>query len=420
MKLLDRLKSLRLVNINNLFRQAMWGLFVGGTNLDRTWTLKEDVNENYGKNPTVFGMVNKLARMAANVKLIPMKGEKESEFDPMEDIFSQNDADYTYTEYKRHWYCFAYALGESLVYWPSYIAGNDKGKLMEQPDIVPSQDIDIESAGYRNMVKYYKIDSNQKVPIPAELIWHTRLFLNLDFTNGKNFRGVAPISVAADVIRAMSETNKTVYNTLKKGMPPGILGNKNLKSLKESIQSQEYLEKVWEEKFGGSHNRGKPVIGAGDLFWIPIGFSNFKDLQLIENTSMGRSILCNLWGVPEELFSSERSTLDNKSTARKLAYEDSIIPMVEDYIEGLNKRIEPAYGIKYKIDISSIPAMQEDKLKIAQWMKIGRDSRAFSKNEMRIALGHEEIDNPEFGIEGLIDEGLMPEQFQQYNQNQRL
>ena len=424
MQLFNRLKGLRLVNVNNLFRRAMYGLFIGGTDLDRSsYTLSDDVKENYGKNPTVFGMINKLARMAANVRLIPMKGETESEFDPMLEIFSENDADYTYEEFRMHWFCFAYALGESIVYWPTFSGGNNLGQLIDQPDIIPSQNIDIESAGYRNMVNYYKIDINsadKRVFMESKDVWHSRLFLNLDFTNGKNFRGVAPISVAADVIRAMSEINKTIYKTVKRGFPPGIFGNKSIDNTKTSEEFQEYLERQWSQKFEGSENRGRPIIAGGDLYWFPIGFSNFRDLQIIESSSMGRSVLCNTWGVPEELFSSERSTLDNKNTARKLAYEDSIIPMLKVYISGLNKRTEKSYGITYKIDEKSIPAMQEDKLKIAQTMKIGRDARAITKNEFRQAIGLEFINDPEFDIEGLIDEGNMPEQFQNYQQNQNL
>jgi HK97 family phage portal protein len=291
---------------------------------------------------------------------------------------------------------------------------------MEQPDIMPPQDLIIESGGWRQMAKYYRLQNNQRIPMNPDDIWHTRIFLNLDFTDGKNYRGLAPISVAADIIRAMSETNKTIYQTLKKGLPPGILRNTDIKTQKLALESQALLDEEWDKKFAGSDNRGRPILGSGNLEWIPIGFSNFRDLQLIEASSMGRSILCNLWGVPEELFSSERSTLDNKNTARKLAYEDSTIPICQDYVDGLNKRIEPAYGITYKIDINAIPAMQEDKYKIAQTMEIGRRVKAVTKNEFREAVGLETIADSEFDQEGLIDESAMPEQFAQYQQGTRL
>jgi len=400
--------------IGNRFRRAFYAYWFPGQTLTRDQNLDIYLEDGYEKNPTIFGAANKIATIGASIPLIAMKGEEPSDRDPLKEIFEKrNDkADYTLNEHRRHWRLFRLLLGESLVYAPVYKFGTSAGLPMFF-DIMPPQNIEIVTGGMTDPVKYYKVDEKDKLPLDPEDVFHSRAFLNVDFDEGKHFRGLSPLKVAANIISMMNSGDEMVKKLYDTGMPPGILYNKNIKGT-EVNEQKSLLEKAWRSK-----NKDIPIIGGGELGWINLGFSSLRDLQVVESDKRGLRVICNIWGVHESLFSAERATLDNMKIARKLMYEDRQKPDIEDELEYLNKIFKPL-GIHYVADYSQIEALQEDKEKIAKIYGLGIDKKAVTKNEFREAIGLEPIKDEVMGEEGLIDESQFIEPVQGIDEDEAL
>ena len=381
---------------SNKFWQAFFMNVMSGTDLYKDQDLSTHIKDGYENNPTVFGSANKLASKAACVPLIPMRGDEVSKENPLKDLFKDNRTDYSLKEFRTHWHLFRLLLGESIVYAPKLIDGNNKGETTSL-DIMPPQMIDIVTGGTEDPVKYFKVDGEDKIPINPVDVYHSRCFLNLDFTDGKNFRGISPLGVASNIILAINAGDKTIKDLYEAGMPPFMLVNKNIDETQ--IEEQKVLlEEAWRKK-----SKDIPLLGGGDVYKVDLGFSNIRDLMITETDSRGLRIMCNIWGVHVSLFSDEHATENNIGTARKLMYEDRVIPDIESEVEFYNSLFE-SKGITYKPDYSQIPALQEDKEKVAKIYGIGIDKKAVSKNEFREAVGLEPIEDPVMGEEGLIDD----------------
>jgi len=278
-------------------------------------------------------------------------------------------------------------------------------------EIMPAQDVHIETGGADDPVQWYKLEENQKIPLDPKDIYHSRCFLNIDFSDGKCFRGLSPLKVAANIIEAMNNGDKTTRDIAKSGMPPFMLVNEDLDT-EQTEEQKRLLEKAWREKA-----KDIPILGGGHLKKLDLGFSSLRDLMIAETDARGLRIICNIWGVHVSIFSDEHATENNIRTARQLMYEDRIIPDVNAELEFYNELFAPA-GIHYEADWSKIPALQEDKEKLAKIYAIGRDKRAVTRNEFRRAIGEAEIDDPAFTEDGLIEEAMFtPDVLSNFNDN---
>jgi HK97 family phage portal protein len=379
----------------NKFREAFYAFLYPGQKFVLPSGTSELITNYFEGNATVFSAVNKIVSKVTDIPLIPYRGETEVQDNPLENLFVNTESNYSFREYRAHWHLFRLLLGESIVYVPRLQNGNNAGMPM-MLDIMPPQNIEIESGGPGNIVRYYKVDSSTKVEIEPKDVYHSRLFLNADFSEGKQFRGISPLKVASNLIAAMNSGNDLVNKSYETGMPPGILYNKNLES-SEIEEQKRKLEQAWRKK-----QKDVPVFGGGELGWIPLGFSNLRDLQIVETDKRGLRILCNIWGIHESLFSGDASTLDNLKIARRLLYEDRIMPDVKAECDFYNELFKST-GIEYRPDYSGVQALQDDKLVTAQLYGIAIDKKVVTRNEMRTALGLQEIENELMGEEGLIE-----------------
>jgi len=260
--------------------------------------------------------------------------------------------------------------------------------------------VEIVYGSFDDPVKGYKLDiaSDDTKLIPPENIWHVRQFANLDFREGKNYMGISPIKVAAKVINSQIFGQEIVEASFKRGMPPGILTKKDAQWNLTSVEEQrKQMEEIWERKYGNRKKAGRPVFTVGDLSWIPIGFSNFTDLQITEINKMALRTLCNVWGIPSRVMNDmEGGSYTKDKEDRKAIYTNRLIPDNDLFWAGINKLIKST-GLRYEPDYSAIPELQEDKKEMAEIFQIGYQSNAVQVNEFRTQLQLE----PDPGMEGL-------------------
>jgi hypothetical protein len=148
---------------------------------------------------------------------------------------------------------------------------------------------------------------------------------------------------------------------------------------------------------------GDPVMTVGDMKWIPIGFSNFKDLQILEMNQNGLRALCNILGIPSVAFNDPSGAQHwNLSDSRKMVYTNRLIPDMNLLLNHINIDIAPAYGKEILVpDYSQIPELQDAKKDLATWLEAAV-RWGLPPNDMFEKLGLGRVDNAE------LDKSYLP------------
>ena len=127
------------------------------------------------------------------------------------------------------------------------------------------------------------------------------------------------------------------------------------------------------------------------------------DMNVIESSRDGIRMLCNVYGFPADLMNDPAgSTYNNKSTARKSAWTDCIIPNLCRVAQTFNACLidgyEPYKDYYFDFDYSDVEELQEGIETKVNWMIKAR----WTGNEIRQATGKQPIENP------LMDEPVIP------------
>jgi len=408
------------ISEQNEMYHAIYDFLSTGLALGKDSKMKQYVSEGYEGNPDVFSIVIKLAGMFAEVphKLVEVKADG-AEVDAFEkdiaSIMRKPNYYQTYNEFKVAWAVFRYITGNAIVYAPKLPAGLNKGKLTNDGLLMmPSQDVTIKAKSWREPVGYYTLDMNERFKIEALDIWHERFAPTLQYADGKNFMGMSPIKVAANIINSQNKGYEISAKTYSNMHPPSIVYKEFTKEGEddETTEAQESkFRERYKTKYQGINNFTTPIFTRGKVGVAKIGYDSLKDLQIIEMSEHGLRIFCNLLQVPSELFGDTKaSTYNNKQEAAKDIYQHRIIPDQVSFCEGFTEILQ-AYG-PYKLvaDYSNIECLQEDKGKKVEWVSKAYNDAVITGDQYLEMLDLEPTGLPEMQVR-YINANRMPINF---------
>lgn len=200
-----------------------------------------------------------------------------------------------------------------------------------------------------------KLDPKQVVhfmyPDPASLFW-----------------GMSPLQAVARSVDTDNEAvdwnkaslqNRAVTSGVFTTPPDVIVSQEQYDTLKEQIWAQHV----------GSDNAGAPWIVTGGAQWTQMSLSP-QEMDFLESRKFHVSEIAAVFGVPVVLLSAERTTYNNMSTARRLFWEDTIIPLLSSIQEVMNLSLcrwyDPSISdmvapntLRINYDLSNVPAMRE-------------------------------------------------------------
>ena len=399
--------EIRVTEQNQLY-QAIYQFLSTGMALDKDSKMSDYVREGYEGNPDLFSIVTKLAGMFAqvmdNVKLVQVKGDKEEEIqnDEIDRLFEQANYYQSFYEFCRHWAVSLYITGNGIVYAPRYTAGINKGKLtLDGMIIIPTQNVTIYSKGWRQPIGSYALDMNETYKIDAVDVWHERFAPTLNYENGKNFMGMSPVKVAADIINSQNKGYEITAKMYAYGHPPGILSKEPVEGDNATTtgeQESKFRER-YRTKYQGVNNMAIPIFSLGKMSFTKIGYENLKELDVISMSEHGRRIFANILQVPSQLFNdTAASTFNNITEASKAIYTNRLIPDVSQFCAGIN-RIIRAYGdFQIKPDFSDIETLQEDKAKKAEWISRMFADGIITGDDYLEMMGEERTGLPEMNV----------------------
>lgn len=259
--------------------------------------------------------------------------------------------------------------GECIIYKMRSEFGVNAGQPVKL-EFLESHNVVRNIGGFPHQIVSYEYQENgiTIIPnIPPEDIIHIRYF-----------RGLSPLEALHKRLYRMDAELNVSVSQLNNGGVPGVLYDKsdNIETVPTSdggfVSITEQRKQNFYNFLRNKANKGAPFMAAGDLGYISIG-STLVDLNVAELSKLDFKKLCNAFGVSDVLFNEgEASTESNVKVQEKRLYTNTCLPNVyrvrDALISGLIPEFSKASGKKLTIreDISEIPALQDDMLKMAQ------------------------------------------------------
>lgn len=282
----------------------------------------------------------------------------------------------------------------------------------------------------RRVVAYdYTVDGRKVYEnIPLEDMIHIKYYNpSMDFS-GSELRGLSPLKVLSKRLSRLDSNMNTSVAQLQNGGVETIVFDKTLGG---DLDAAEVIGKRKDNFYRflkNPGNAGSPYFASGEMGAIQLGLS-LANLSVLELANVDFKKLCNAFGTSDILFNSDAaSTESNVTVMEKRMYTNTVLPnvyRVRDALKmGLLNEFEKGRsfsqvnesgeletvtvkGDKIKrdlqADISEIPSLQEDMLKMAQWMNI---SPQITYNERRQMMKFDKLDNP------IYDEPFLPANIQ--------
>jgi phage portal protein BeeE len=155
------------------------------------------------------------------------------------------------------------------------------------------------------------------------------------------------------------------------------------------------IEEQYLKDYGTSDRQSKVMLTSSSLKWTPFTYPT-KDLMLFEEINADFQKIIDVYGMKKELFSEDKSaTFSNLLEAKKMTYQDTIIPYAEDFAYKLTQYLGlDLKGEWISIDYSHIEALQDNENLKAEMLAKKADAYnklkqagGFDDKELRLLLG---------------------------------
>jgi len=347
------------------------------------WGFQQAVSQGFKTNPIVYAALREIADAASAVDLtLERKGE---ELDPdhlpkplanLQSLLTRPNTYQSGSEFVKKWVQHIYLAGISFIHFP----GTELWLI--PPDSVEMRP-HIGALGKEEVI--YRVQGRGGMrDVEPDLMRHIA-FPDPTSTYG----GFSPVSVARLVIKAHNSAVKWNKNLLdNEGKLSILVFLKNvIPNLKEFLRA----EKKYQAELGGAENAGKVKLIPGDVAEIKEVGLNAKDLDWLEGKRDMMRDVCAVLGVPSQLLGDQaNSTYSNYQEARKAFYHETVLPLMNHFVQELNAWLVPKFDASAKIVINTehIDALRADenekvqRLNTAWWMTI---------NERRAEMGLEPV-----------------------------
>lgn len=374
----------------------------------------EYIKQGYAGNTSVYSIINRIdsMRKQAYLKLYRKTkiGEKEevTDHELIKFLYKVNDS-MTTDDYVTAHLVYLLTIGEFFTYKPTLLTGANKGKVYELFEL-PSAEVEIIEGTIFQPVKGYKIEGNYNLMFEPFEVYHSKLF-NPMAKEERSLHGLSPLRAAARTVSKLNQIETTQLKQYENQGPPYILfkeypSNANTIDIGQHRMTPEQQADIIKQikQSANKNTRGLPLVLKDKMGKLDLG-SVLADMNTIESSRDGIRMLCNVYGFPADLMNDPAgSTYNNKSTARKSAWTDCIIPNLcrveqtfnASLIWGVEQFMKE--GLFFEYDYSDVEELQEGIETKVNWMIKAR----WTGNEIRQATGKQPIENP------LMDEPVIP------------
>ena len=328
------------------------------------------IKEGYNKNLFVYMCVSFITRRASDIpiRLYRFTGtgqDEEITDNPILDLLERPNP---YTDQKEF---IEKSLGYYLLTGNNYTwkvhSTSDPNRPPLELHTLPSQFIDIKAGkSWAHPAKKYILRTFADVEFEADKVVHFRS-PNYTFENGQYLYGQSPLKAA---LNALNQSNSTSEAFTKQAQNDGVKGllMQRANSEVEPMTAQQLkdFKKQIKASLNGTDKRGLIEATNTAFDYIQLGL-NAADMQLLESHKVGRNDICAIYGLSSMLFNdNSASTFNNLNEAKKSAYTDAIIPLLNNWLAKFNQdvvsKVDP--NLYLKIDTSGIEELKADRAKL--------------------------------------------------------
>ena len=239
----------------------------------------------------------------------------------------------------------------------------------------------------------YQVGGYQKIKFAPEEILHAM------YTDPSNvFWGLAPLQVAAKTVD--TDTEAVNWNKIALQNRAVSDGTFTFDQPLTRDQWQEARQQIREQHQGSQNARAPWVLGGGAK-WQSMSLSPV-DMDFIEGRKMTREEICTVFDVPPPIVGIlDKANYSNMKEARRVFWLDTIIPLLENIKNILNRSINPEYGngVEIDFDLSNVEALQENfNEKIEGAERLWKMGVPFNEINQRLELGFDEIEGGDVGF----------------------
>jgi HK97 family phage portal protein len=428
--------------VKQLAQQNLQVLINANTAIFPSWEVIQEINS-YTTSDDVYAIISYLAETAARVPLYPYQVIDESSLKSYKkfgqqtlqgryfqtkalqdlsdkDKFSQFIEGITYSD-RVEYFSLLYITGE-LFLWKEVIElGPNAGKIILHTLKSQNVTLVISDSFPQRVIRYDYIDQGGTFKFLPEEIIHVKFF-NPTITNGQQWRGLSPLQVLSKRLTRMDAAMDAATAQMQNGGVPGIVYEK----ADFAIEALGQRKNDFAQYLRNASNKGAPYFAAGEMGYVELGLS-LADLDVAKLSQIDFTKLCNAYKFPEILLNNQQAaTYDNMNTALKMLYTNSILPNLYLFRDAILESILPHFNDRIKrtieIDISEIPALQDDMAKQAEALNA---MWWITPNEKRSIQQFEEINIPgmnqiiiDSGKQFLIDLGVNVQDLIVYEEQQ--
>jgi len=365
----------------------------------------------YTDNGDVFTVINKITEPASRIPILQFdKNGNEVPNGRMISLLRNPNPYMTQSEYIEAVMTFFLLTGNGMAAYETVEHGMNAG-LPIRIDPLPPQWMRMQIGDYYDPIAGWSfLFSGNVIDYSIDQVMHWKEF-NPDYDrNGTGhlmgmsrlkpiFKSIIGSDSAYDALVA-SFQHLGAFGILTILGPEGStqeVGKPVLSKIKQQIQ----------EDYSGAKNFGKIVATSKDHKWTNFGLTN-RELMIIQALGSFGGKVYDAYNVPDILMSGSQSkTYMNFKEGKQALWSDAIMPNLDACLEKHTKWLSLACreeGHYLQADYSGIEVLQKNKTEMVAWMV---NAKAFSKNEIREALGYDRSDLP--GMDDIFDSaGIMP------------
>lgn len=358
------------------------------------------IKQGYSGNSDVYSIINRIIRMSsqARLALYTLENGKWIEITDHELVkfIKQVNPTMKTSDFIQGHLIYKLSIGNSYWYKPLIESGVNKGKTNEVW-LMPSNNVEILAGkSWMNPVGGYRLVTNSTIEFNDKEVCHAKFFNPL-FGEYGSLYGQSPLKAAAETVSKQNQAEITELKQFENQSPPYLLYRDVQDAIMGGLNGQQ-LEEVQDlfKDYNKKYKSGHPLVLPDKFGMLNLGISP-ADLKILESSQEGRRILCNIYGIPSELFNDKSSaTYNNVSEAKKDAWNNCIKPNLNDFADDMTSFLiasVPAYAnenLFFAFDYSDVGELQADRAVQVQWMR----QAYWTPNQILEATGQLPVDNP--------------------------
>ena len=119
----------------------------------------------------------------------------------------------------------------------------------------------------------------------------------------------------------------------------------------------------WESRFKGPSKVRRPALLSAGMKATGLGFSP-REMEYMQSLRWSLEDVGRAFGVPKPMLGDvERVTFSNFAVARRIFWEDTVVPQLSFYAEAVNQGLVSQFGdpsLRAEFDLSAVESLREN------------------------------------------------------------